>query len=849
MDSRQFKFVTLLVCLLAGWVGIAFSSMRGTTGILEGRVRDKNTHEPLIAVNVQIVGTGFGAVSDVEGRYQISNIRAGIYDVRLSIIGYTPVVVKEITVLPDLRTKLDVEMTQSSVEMAEVEIIAEKPLIQKDQAATAYSFSGLIIEKLPVSSFQDVLTLQPGVTMEGNVRGGRVGEVVYMVDGIPVQDVISGGLGANLPKSAIAGLTVHTGGFEAEYGNAMSGVVNVITKTGSDRHDLNVRFEKDNWVESNKQTDHLSELEVTAKGPISPGELYYFTANTVTLSDTRWWQDFQNFFSSPVLQDYSGIAKVELATASTFRLSLQGIYSIRRWRDYEFSWRYDLPGLPPRLRDSYRITMNASDAPSENSFYSLSLSRYYQRNRIGDLPKDVYQFQAPYQYDFYLQYIVEGSRNWWSDARQLIYTLKGDYTMEIEHSHLVKMGVEFNQYDIHSDLVKLEPQTTYFGKPRLDVPMLNYSNEYQYYPRSGSVFIQDKIQIERDGSILTAGLRWDFLDPTSERPMVEYIPTQQNEYRQVVTGTTKASFKHQFSPRISFAAPVGVSSFYYLNVGYYFQFPLFDYLYSGTSPVQIKQGVKNVQAGNPDLQPERTIAWETGLKQGLDRNHVVSFTYFVKKTTNQIDTKTLIAFDSKYAGDYGFASYINNAEASAKGVEIVLSRESGEFVTGSLSYTYMRAEGVSEVADQSLNYAQWGFPVVAEPYPLSWDQRHSVKLDVDAKLLWDMRLNTIFLYNSAKPYTYFPTRDGFTASDPNMVFQPNNARMQDVLFVNLKFSADFRPFKWQEILVTLYADVRNVFNKRNVRWMDSSGRIGGELSDPSAYYDPRRARIGLKLQF
>lgn len=849
MDTKPLRIAALTVLLLANVVGMAFASFRGTTGILEGRVRDKTTHEPLIAVNVQVVGTSFGAVSDVEGRYQISNIRAGVYDVRLSIIGYVPVSVREITILPDLRTKLDVEMVQSSVEMAPVEIVAEKPLIQKDQAATAYSFSGLIIEKLPVSSFQDVLSLQPGVTIEGNVRGGRVGEVVYMVDGIPVQDVISGGLGANLPKSAIAGLTVHTGGFEAEYGNAMSGVVNVITKTGSDSLDLNVRFEKDNYFEKNKQTDHLTELEVTAKGPISAGELYYFTANTMTLSDTRWWQDFQNFFISPVLQDYSGIAKVELTTASSFRLSLQGIYSIRRWRDYEFSWRYNLVGLPPRLRDSYRITMTASDAPSENSFYTLSLSRYYQRNRIGDLSKDAYQFQAPYQYDFYLQYIVDGSRNWWSDARQLIYTLKGDYTIEIEHSHLIKMGLEFNQYDIHSDLVKLEPQTTYFGKPELDLPMLNYSNEYQYYPRSGSVFIQDKIQIERDGSILTAGLRWDFLDPTSERPIVEYVPTQPNEYRQVVTGTTKASFKHQFSPRISFAAPVGVSSFYYLNVGYYFQFPLFDYLYSGTSPVQIKQGVKNVQAGNPDLQPERTIAWETGLKHGLDRNHVVSFTYFVKKTTNQIDTKTLIAFDSKYAGDYGFASYINNAEASAKGIEIVVSREQGEFFTGSLSYTYMRAEGISEVADQSLNYAQWGFPVVAEPYPLSWDQRHSVKLDVDAKLPMDIQLNTVLLYNSARPYTYFPTRDGFTAKDPNMVFQPNNVRMSDVLFINLKFSLDFRPFKWQEILVTLYADVRNVLNKRNVRWMDSSGRIGGELGDPGAYYDPRRGRVGVKMQF
>jgi len=848
MKVKRTLTILFAIAVSGVFIPASASGERGVYGILEGKVIDKTTKEPLVGANIVVVGTNLGAASDDLGIYQINNVRAGVYDVRFSILGYKTLVMKKVTILPDLRTRLDIELEETAIEFETIEVRAERPLIQKDLAATAFSIGELKLDRLPVSSFREVVTLQPGTTLEGNVRGGKTTELLFLVDGLPVQDVVAGGLSTSLPKSAITGLTINTGGFDAEYGNAMSGVVNVITKGGTNRHEILGRVERDSWLPSdwNQQQDRLSEIELSAGGPILKDRLYYFTANNFIATDTRWWQDLDHFFKSPVSREFTGFSKIEYIPVPTWRLSVQGIYSLREWKDYEYTWRYNLSGLPSRARYSYRVAGMFTHTLSENSFYSISGGYYMLDSRIGAGPKQNLSFQ-PYQYDFFLRYVVDGGRNWWASMKQAIYSAKGDISYHFERKNLLKVGVEYNQYDITSDLVKYEPQLTYFGKPILDQPLLNYSNRYSYQPRSGSVFIQDKIEVERDGSNVTFGLRWDFLDPTASRPIVEFIPIAQNEYEQKITGRTRSRIKHQLSPRLSLAMPIEGSGFFFVNFGHYFQFPLFDYLYSGISPSQVQGGTRSVLTGNPDLEPERVVAWEFGFKRGLDEKHVASITYFQKSFRNQIDAKTLVPFDSKSAGSYGFASYVNNAEARANGLELVVSRERDEDFNGSISYSYMKTEGTSENSAQGIQYAQWGFPVAETPFPLSWDQRHTLKLDAEGRLPWDVEGNLVILYNSPRPYTFYPTRDGFTPSDPQKAFVPNNRRMEEVIIVNLKLTKQL----WvsQAGTATLYADARNLLNRKNVRWIDSNGRIGGELSDPGAYYDPRRVRVGIQMKF
>lgn len=837
-------FLSLILLLI-----ITQSALTGIYGVLEGYVKDKETGENLIGVNVILVGTTMGTVTDANGYYQITNIKAGTYDIQFSIIGYKTTIQKNVTVVPDLRTKINVSLTPSSIQLNEIEIIAERPLIQRDVTATTYNVGSIRLERLPITSMQEVLSLQPGVTLDGHVRGGKTNEVVYLVDGLPIQDVIGGGAGAELPKSAITEMTIQTGGFDAEYGNALSGVVNIITKTSTDRYRFQTRIDKDNWL-GGKQVSKTTDVEFSASGPIT-SDFGYFTALNFFQTDTRWWQDFQHFFDYPVQRELSNFSKLDYNFGNGKRLSFSGLFSFKRWRDYEFSWRFNLDGLPSRSRDAFRLNAAWNHSLTEKTFYNFTMSFYSLNQKINEGPKDKIDTTV-YQYDFYLQYIIDGNRAWWVDSRQNVYTIKSDITSQIMKTHLLKAGFEFNQYFIYSDILKYEPKKTYFGKPLPGEPQLNYTSNYKYYPRSGSAYIQDKF--DEEGLTLNLGARFDFLDPAAERPAIEYIPIGEDEFKQNITGYVKSKFKYSLSPRIGISAPIDVNGYIFINYGEYFQFPLFDYLYAGLNNVTLSKGVKALM-GNPDLLPEKTKAWEISIKYIFLQNFVVSVTYFNKTTTNQIDTKTLVPTNSRIAGDYGFAEYVNNPYGESNGLELTLSREHGAWINGSVSYTYMVAKGLSEYADQSLNYAQWGFALYPKPFYLSWDQRHTIKGNLELTTPDETNINLIFQYNTPRPYTYYPTKDGFNPpvsdKDPRIIlpFVPNNARMKDFLNIDIKASKKFVFNSLGNVSFYLYADIRNVLNRKNVKWLDSNGRIGGELEDPSAYFNPRRTRVGIRAEF
>jgi hypothetical protein len=101
---------------------------------------------------------------------------------------------------------------------------------------------------------------------------------------------------------------------------------------------------------------------------------------------------------------------------------------------------------------------------------------------------------------------------------------------------------------------------------------------------------------------------------------------------------------------------------------------------------------------------------------------------------------------------------------------------------------------------------------------------------------------------SARPYTYYPSRDGFIPLDSTLVFIPNNKRMNDYRNLDLKVMKTIAFDVGRNGQLTLYVDARNLFNQKNVTWIDASGRIGGELSDPSAYASNRRLRVGAILE-
>ncbi len=834
------------------WLCLGETLRAGTVGRLEGVVQDAATREPLIGATIMILETRQGTVSDSRGAFVIHNLRAGTYQVRVSLLGYQTLVFREVVVLPDLRSRLAARLKSMPIEMQGVEVTAERPLIQTDVTGTVWEKSAAQLETLPIEKFHHVIGLQPGVTTEGHVRGGKTREVVYLVDGFPIQDLISGGLGMELSKSAISQLSVKTGGFEAEYGNALSGVVNIITRNGGDQPHLRLRLEKDDLF-GGTQTSRTNELEVTAGGPLVKGKSSYFLANTLHLSDSRWWQDMHYFFKSPIQKELFGLAKIDWLFSSDQRLSAEVLYSLNRRRDYEFSWRYNLDGLPPRRNDSFLATLFWNHTLTSRLFYSLSLCQSQLRSRIGEGPAESVTGQ-PFQYDFYLLYVLSGDRIWWADMRQNSTTLKTEITSQWHPAHLFKAGMEFKRYDIHSSLRKVEPQLSYFGKPLIDEEMLNFSTRYRYHPYSGSLFLQDKFESPTSRSVISLGLRFDFLDPRARRPAVELIPVGKDDYSEEITAFVPAKIKYQFCPRFGFAFPFTEKSFFFINWGRYLQFPLFEQLYSGLDNVEMDRGVK-VLRGNPELLAEKTTALELSARYNIAENFVASALYFHKETTDQIDSKTFVSANSRIAGNYGFAEYVNNPYAVAQGFEFVVSREKGAWCTGSVSYTLMEAKGLSEHENQGMNMAQWGFPMAALPYALSWDQRHSGKADLSFELPASIRLNVIWQYHSGRPYTYYPSPDGITPLNPDMLFLPNNRRMPSYHLTDLRlgksrgFGSAAAVSGKGGLKTELYVQVNNLFNNRNVRWIDACGRIGGELSDPSAWEIGRRSVIGLRAEW
>jgi outer membrane receptor for ferrienterochelin and colicin len=187
----------------------------------------------------------------------------GHYEVRFSHIGHRAHTLKNVAIQPDLRTR-DLEPTD--VELPEVTVVLENPLIQTDVTGSRFQVTDVKLNAFPVDNVTDILHLKPGVTMEGNVRGGRTDEVLYLIDGLPVKDVLAGEMSVNLPKSSIAGMSITTGGFEPEYGNALSGVVNVVTKSGTNESHYLVKADKDNLF-GGEQNSNTNDFDLSASGP------------------------------------------------------------------------------------------------------------------------------------------------------------------------------------------------------------------------------------------------------------------------------------------------------------------------------------------------------------------------------------------------------------------------------------------------------------------------------------------------------------------------------------------------------------------------------------------------------
>ena len=207
----------------------------GVTGKIAGRITDFESGNGLAGVNVFIKGTSMGVATDNDGYYVILNVPPGTYTQNAYMIGYTNVATTNIVVVIDQTTTIDVQMELEVLGLDEVTVVAERPVVVKDISNSQLNIDSKTIESMPIKSVNEVLTLQAGIESGSRgiiVRGGGANQTVFMVDGLSQNDERSNYPYSAVSLSSVEEIQIQTGGFNAEYSQARSGIVNVVTKEG-----------------------------------------------------------------------------------------------------------------------------------------------------------------------------------------------------------------------------------------------------------------------------------------------------------------------------------------------------------------------------------------------------------------------------------------------------------------------------------------------------------------------------------------------------------------------------------------------------------------------------------------
>ena len=199
-----------------------------TTGSIVGRVVDAATNEPLAGVDLSLDRLPLRATTDLQGRFVIGSVPPGERVLRVSFIGYKPLILERLQILAGRAVELQLRLESSPVDLAPVIVRADRVRLIEPEVTTSHEvIIGREIRELPVDEIDQVIELAAGVS-GGHFRGGRIGQELYVIDGIPLKNQLEAsenGFTLELSPTSLDEVDVITGGFGAQFGSALSGVV------------------------------------------------------------------------------------------------------------------------------------------------------------------------------------------------------------------------------------------------------------------------------------------------------------------------------------------------------------------------------------------------------------------------------------------------------------------------------------------------------------------------------------------------------------------------------------------------------------------------------------------------
>lgn len=788
--------------------------LAGTSGKLVGKVGSEITGEPLIGANIIIDGTNMGAAADVDGNFIIMNIPPGNYVVKCSMIGYKLTSFENVQISMDLTTRVNYALQQSSLEMDEVVVLSHRePMVVKDLTASTSVVTAEDIALLPVNDISELLNMQAGM-IAGHVRGGRSGEIMYAIDGVPMTDVFDGSSVVDVNKNMVSELQFVSGAFNAEYGRAMSGYVNIVTKSG----DNNIRGGIDLYNGSNtsnhtnifRGVDKYSptstyNLEGYLNYPILKDRIFFF--GNFKKNHRDGWMNARHVFNPwditinrgaslpPELrylfqatgdssivpmnwEDHSYFhGKVMLKLTQNINLNYNTIIDSRDWQDYNHNYSYNPYGDVVRHLRANTNSLTLTHMLSTKTFYDLIVSGYTR-----DYSHYVYEDPSDSNYTHYLlfqqaptetpTFLTGGtnSEHFYRTTKNILGKL--DLTSQVNPVNQIKMGLEYVGYQldyryfnllqaagISSPVETMNPFVDVYI-PDPDDPEENTAiNIYSREPFEASTYIQDKIELKN--IIINVGVRYDYFDA---KGFILNDPTDPDIYRpkkpQNIAESMEERRSHWYkpstpkssvSPRFGFAFPITANGVVHFSYGLFFQAPNFQLLYSNPE-FKFSEGTGNLGlAGNSDLDPEKTVNGEIGLKQAISEDMAIELTVYFRDIRNLAGTRADEI--TIFGGTSWYNQYQNSDFGFVKGFIFALDKRLSDSWSSSIDYTYQIAKGNASDPNSIRNQILSGeLPEIQLIY-LDFDQKHTVNFNFAYNSAGNWGFGFVGQYGSGLPYT------------------------------------------------------------------------------------------------
>lgn len=697
-------------------------------GKLEGIVKDAGTKDNLPGVNIMLKGTYYGAATGFDGKYSIDKINPGTYTVEVTLIGYKTMQYTGIKILANKTTQLNIEMSETVLTMEQdVVVVGEKPLVEVDETQSKRTITRQDIEVAVIENIKDLVTQQSGVVQSDNeihIRGGRSYENAFLLDGVSVQDPLAGtGFGLQLSSSSIEEVEVITGGYNAEYGDATSGVVNVRTREGSDKYSGAISYKRDNF--GYKDSYHVFNTEIVESNfsgpePITkyllpelgikiPGEITFFGNFYVGITDGITQGYYKNTagrlnsstfygtrFAPRAENSWFWLGKLTYKVSSTFKLvysfnqsvninqnsqSLQAnLEYVEPSPGYQYEFQNILGNANVFTHNNKYNSLSLTHTLNSKTFYEFKLNHYFSNMRADANGKFWYQYEEPKDIvTFPIEYynlgrdtigVIPGDGFWdvgnpftWRDHYINEYSVKGDITSFFDAKNKFKAG--FNA-------IFQEMQVIDIYKPWIGTLGLN-NDIYKVYPAKGSFYAQDNINFS--GMILNFGLRLDYwfpgkyVDDAIDNPDVITIPQETRDaYKNDTYGWFgNRRWKARLSPRLGISHPVSDNQILFFSYGHFSKWPNPQFVYAKLSPSSAQSSFQKF--GNPNLNPETTVAYELGLKTQFSQDDVLTLTAYYKDIFDYIRTRTAKITSARFATQ-SFITYANLDYARSRGLEL-----------------------------------------------------------------------------------------------------------------------------------------------------------------------------------